>query len=176
MQDVVMPEKQRVGFALRGGFLTQAEEQAVPVIVEELEKRGYQVVFLTHSLSKNEEHNDLECIRRIMSGKEYAITTTLAETLEAYKTLSFLVGMRYHSGILAAAHSIPTIMVPYGPKSNELIKLLEIPEHIESGFFTFEDFFQQWDSIVENAEARKIALKEKYDTIHSDLIKKLDDI
>jgi polysaccharide pyruvyl transferase WcaK-like protein len=32
-------EKPKVGFALRGGFLTQAEEEAIPEIIETLEKK-----------------------------------------------------------------------------------------------------------------------------------------
>jgi polysaccharide pyruvyl transferase WcaK-like protein len=118
----------------------------------------------------------MECIKRIMKEKPYAITTSLNETLEAYKSLSYVVGMRYHSAIIAAAHAVPVLMVPYGPKSLELIKILEIPDHIESGFFTHEEFFIHWDTLVENYDARKVALKEKYDTIHKELIKKLDDI
>ncbi len=173
---VVMRNPPRVGFSLRSGFLTEAEEKAVPEIVKTLESRWFEVLFLSHSFSKEAEHNDLECIRRIMKDHTYAITFTLAESMEAYRSLSYMVGMRYHSGILAAAHGIPVLMVPYGPKSVELMRILEIPESIESGYFTHEEFFLHWDSLVANYETRKFAIIQKYDTIHKELIKKLDEV
>lgn len=63
-----------------------------------------------------------------MKGKAYHTTETIEGTLKVYPTLYAIIGMRFHSLVLASVHMIPFLSISYGPKTKELLNILEVPD------------------------------------------------
>lgn len=116
----LMPPKDRshrtsphtVGIAIRDGFFSQKDVETLSKFVNFVSKKGYQVVFLSHSLSLLESHNDEIFVKKIF-GEQYKITKTLNETYRAYSDIDIVISMRLHSAILAAQFGVPMMMISY---------------------------------------------------------------
>ena len=65
----------------------------------------------------------------MLFGDKYPITTTLAETLEAYKNIDLVIAMRLHSVILGMLHGIPTLPILYGPKVASLAEEFDLKKY-----------------------------------------------
>lgn len=168
-----LPEKKRIGISVRGGFLGESESE-IPKIYEYFQNKGYDPVFLIHSSSGNEEQNDTLFIKRVMMGKTYNTTGTIQATLKMYPTLYAVVGMRFHSALLACAHGIPHVMISYWPKTEELMNLLDNTGYtIHPTDLTFELFQGMWEDMERVYDSRKANAIERYQTIREELIKKL---
>ena len=169
-----LPEKKRVGISVRGGFLGDTEV-VITEIYAYLERNGYDPVFIVHTVSGDEAQNDSMFIKRIMTGKTYNITGTIEQTLKVYPTLHSVIGMRFHSGVFACIHDIPFLMISYGPKTDELIKLLEFEEFvIRPEALNMERFVQLWNHLESNYESRKQHMIKKHEQIRKDLVEKLE--
>lgn len=109
-----------------------------------------------------------------MVGKTYNITGTIEQTLKVYPSLHAVVGMRFHSGIFSCIHEIPFLMISYGPKTDELIKLLGCDDFvIRPETLDMETFIKLWNELEANYDSRKENLVVKHKQIREDLMTKL---
>ncbi len=169
-----LPEKKRVGISVRGGFLWDTEK-VISEIYFFLEEKWYDPIFIIHTASGDENQNDHMFIKRIMEGKKYNITGTIEQTLKVYPTLYAVVGMRFHSWVFACVHDIPFLMISYGPKTDELIKLLEFEEFvIRPEALNMERFRELWLHLETHYDERKTHMVQKHETIRKELITKLE--
>ena len=168
-----LPEKKRIGISLRWGFLGEAEKE-IPSLYEYFLEKGYDPVFLIHTTSGDESQNDALFIKSIMAGKTYNTTGTIEATLKVYPTLYAVVAMRYHASVLACVHGIPFLMISYGPKTDELMNLLDNAGYvIRPEEFTLEKFIPLWEDLEHVYDSRKANSIERYNTIHAETIRKL---
>lgn len=144
-----------VWISVRWWFLEE-NESLVPLMYDKLIELWYNPIFLVFSTDGEESQNDSQFIRKVMVGKTYNVTKTIAQTLEVYPRLHSVIGMRLHSWILACVHDIPFLPISYGPKTNDLMSLLEI-EHlgIQSRDFTLEAFTTNWKHLTDNYQEEK---------------------
>ena len=168
-----LPDKKRVGISVRGGFFWDNEEE-IPKIYDYLIERGYDPVFLVHSTEGYESQNDALYMKRLMLGRTYNTTNTIEQTLKLYPTLYAVVGMRLHAGILACVHSLPLIMISYGPKTDEITNLIDnIWYTMKPEGVTVESFAKLWEDLEAHYESRRANMLERYQTIRADLVSKL---
>ncbi len=104
------------------------DQKNLQSIISKLESDGYDIVFLSHSLRGDIHHNDYDFVN-LLFGDKYPITTTLAETLEAYKNIDLVIAMRLHSVILGMLHGIPTLPILYGPKVASLAEEFDLKKY-----------------------------------------------
>jgi polysaccharide pyruvyl transferase WcaK-like protein len=169
----MLPPKKRVGISVRGWFLWDTEKM-IPEIYDYLVEKWYDPVFLIHTAAGDESQNDALFIKRVMTGKTYNVTATIEQSLKVYPTLYAVVGMRFHSWVFACIHDIPFLMISYGPKTDELIKLLEFDEFvIRPEALNMERFHELWEHLETHYEERKNHMVQKHQTIKKELITKL---
>jgi polysaccharide pyruvyl transferase WcaK-like protein len=78
--------------------------------------------------------------------------------------------MRLHAGILACVHHIPYIPISYGPKTDNLIKVMEIEElMIQSTELNMDYFEKKWNFLTENYVQLQTKMKEKHEFFHKNL-------
>jgi polysaccharide pyruvyl transferase WcaK-like protein len=112
-----------------------------------------------------------------MVGRTYNITKTIRQTLDVYPFLYAVIGMRFHSGVLACVHEVPFISISYGPKSMELVDELEIPHlMISPNELNVEIFRNIWHTLMENYDREKLNMISKHAFIRKDLIRHLETI
>jgi polysaccharide pyruvyl transferase WcaK-like protein len=174
--DIDVIESKRVGISIRWGFLGY-NEGIVPLIHDRLVELGYTPVFLMFSTAGTEYQNDALFIQKTMIGKTYNRTQTIEQTLSVYPSLYAVVGMRLHAGILACVHEIPYLPISYGPKTNDLISMLDV-EHLAliAREATIEAFDASWQSLTSNYAAEQANMRDKHISIREQLIKNLRNI
>ncbi len=165
-----------VGISLRWGFL-RGREMFIPELYESIVAMWYKPIFLLFSTSGEEEQNDSLFIRKMMLGKTYNTTKNITQTLDMYPFLHAVIGMRLHAGILSTVHDIPYIPISYGPKTDDLIQMLEI-EHlsIRAQDFSLELFQERWQSLTDNYDREKENITQKHLSIKNSLLKNLKNI
>jgi polysaccharide pyruvyl transferase WcaK-like protein len=127
-----------------------------------------------HTTDGDEEQNDALFIKRVMNGKTYNTTGTIQNTMSIYPTLHAVVGMRFHAAILSCVHEIPFFLLSYGPKTEALIKILEVEEFIlRPDLINMERISKMWYRLEERYDKRVALMKEKHVFIRAELIKKL---
>ena len=152
-----------VGLALRHGYIPE-EMRMIEEMIRFLTRKGYQIVFLSHSLHRVDAHSDdvgfvLDIARRY----HIPITTSLARTFAWYPHISLLVGMRLHSLILASVHGIPMIPISYSPKTDALLDSLGIEGRIPAREFTFEAFVRAFLAVESHRDAIRFDLSRQSD-------------
>ncbi|MBX9808956.1 polysaccharide pyruvyl transferase family protein, partial [Candidatus Gracilibacteria bacterium] len=164
-----------IGISIRGGFIDN--EASIPLIYDELVSLGYKPIFLVFSTEGEESQNDVLFIRRVMAGRKYNITKNITQTLDVYPFLYAIVGMRLHAGILACVHHIPYIPISYGPKTDEIIKLLDI-QHlaIQSTELNKDFFMNKWNALIENYDQEHLKMSEKHAFLSETLKKSLENL
>lgn len=95
-----------------------------------------------------------------MAGKTYNTTGTIEQTLKVYPTLYAVIGMRFHSIVLAAASAIPYISISYGSKTAELLDLLQTPDEARllPENCNFDAFKPKWTYLGDTYDRRKEAI------------------
>lgn len=171
----LLPGKKRVGISVRWWFLAEADELWITSMYEYLKGDWYDPVFLLHTTSGDDSQNDSVFLKRIMTGKTYHTTGTIEGTLKVYPTLYAVIGMRFHSLVLASAHGIPFLSISYGPKTKELLLLMDVPQEaqISTDHFHLESFKTHWKYLTENYSSRQMQIQKKHIEIRNDLILKL---
>jgi len=166
--------KKRVGISVRGGFL-EGTEEAIPQIYDFLISEWYEPVFLVFSTDGEEEQNDSLYIKKVMAWRTYNVTKTIDQTLNVFPFLHVIIAMRFHAGVLSCTHEIPAIHISYGPKTDELINLLEA-EHlnIRPNEFSLAIFEPMWHNLLSKYDNETQRLKERNAYIKNDLRHKLE--
>lgn len=165
-----------VGISVRWGFLGE-NESAIPLMYDRLIELGYNPIFLVFSTEGEESQNDTLFIRKVMVGKTYNVTKSISQTLDVFPKLHSVIGMRLHAGILACTHDIPFLPISYGPKTNDLMSLLEV-QHlgIQAKEFSMGMFEANWNALVTNYEQEKMHMKIRHNHIAETLKTNLKNI
>lgn len=105
------------------------------------------------------------------------MTKNITQTLELFPFLYAVIGMRLHSGILSCVHHVPFIPISYGPKTDELVRTLNV-EHlsIQSTELNLEIFQKKWSQFIANYPNELSNITEKHNFIRTNLIQSLDSI
>lgn len=85
------------------------------------------------------------------------------EVLGLIESFSFIVGMRFHSIILAATAGVPVMAIDYDPKVASLIKELELPS--VKCDFSVEDFIKVFENARNNRQRLSETVKKKIDLL-----------
>lgn len=165
-----------VGISLRDGFLTPYHVEVLSNFVEVLSKNHKKIIFLSHSIFPSESHNDIHFVKKIF-GEKYEVTLSMNETLDKYQEIDVMISMRLHATILAAQNNIPVMMIPYGPKTFSLSKILEIePFMIAGENFSLESMLHKLSYLEHNFEKMQEKIHTKYRDIHQNFLQKLEKI
>lgn len=161
--------KKRVGISVRGWFWGWCEV-AIPQIYDFLVSEWYEPVFLVFSTDGDIEQNDSLYIKKIMIGRTYNVTKTIQQTLDIYPFLYTSIAMRLHAWILSCVHETPCIHVSYGPKSEELVNLLDA-EHlnIKSNTISLAIFQDMWQYMIHHYDDESARLHERNTYIKKEL-------
>lgn len=152
-------------------------ESAIPLMYDRLIELGYNPIFLVFSTEGEESQNDTIFIRKVMIGKTYNVTKSISQTLDVFPRLHSVIGMRLHAGILACTHDIPFLPISYGPKTNDLMELLEV-QHlgIQAREFSIDMFDANWNALTTNYEQEKLHMKIRHNHIAETLKTNLKNI
>ncbi len=168
--------KPTVGISLRSGYLKN-EIESIRSILEFLLQRNYQIVFLSQSIHPDDQNaNDKIFTEQFVNSSKIQSTKTIEETLEAYKTLDFVIWMRLHSCILSVVHSIPFLALSYETKTRELLSDLDYHFSLEANNFNITSFQTLFSDLESKADDVKFALQQKNDTIKADLWEKIQSL
>ena len=95
---------------------------------------------------------------------------TIQEVLAYTASFEFVVGMRLHSLIMAAATYVPMLGLSYDPKVTSFIEEVKVPYCIHTNELTKENFNKQLKELEENKEKQKAnlqkVLEEKQERIY----------
>lgn len=168
--------KPTVGISLRSGYLKN-EVESIQAMLEFLLQKNYQIIFLSQSIHPDDQNaNDKIFMGRFANHPNIQVTETIQETLEAYKMLDFVIGMRLHSCILSVVHSTPFLALSYETKTKELLLDLDYHFFLEANNFDITLFQTLFSDLESQASNVKLALQQKNDTIKSDLWEKIRSI
>jgi polysaccharide pyruvyl transferase WcaK-like protein len=164
-----------VGISLRGGFLSDVESTTVSSLYDMLVTDGYKPVFLVFSTEGETAQNDIRYIASIMGDRPYNTTKNIKQTLDLYPWLHMVIGMRLHAGILACVHEIPYLPISYGPKTDELVRLLGLSDiAIPRGGFTPEVCIQRWSLYEKNYTLYQETMRMRHREIRAELQAQLE--
>jgi polysaccharide pyruvyl transferase WcaK-like protein len=78
--------------------------------------------------------------------------------------------MRFHAGVLSCVHESPCIHISYGPKTDELVNLLEA-EHltIKPTELSLDNFQNMWHNLERRYDEEQSRLKERNSYIKKEL-------
>jgi polysaccharide pyruvyl transferase WcaK-like protein len=153
--------QKRVGISVRGWFL-EGTDYAIPQIYDFLVEQWYTPIFLVFSTEGDIEQNDSLYVKQIMAWRTYNVTKTIQQTLDIFPLLYATIGMRFHAGVLSCIHESPCMHISYGPKTDELISLLEA-EHltINPSELSLDIFEKMWHNLGKKHEEERTRLREK---------------
>lgn len=132
--------------------------------------RGYEPILLNHSFHPgNTSTNDDIFLSSLKEKYHLHSTADIHETLEAYKELEFVVGMRLHSLILSFVHAIPFFAISYGKKTDEFIRGINYEYSLAARVFDVEIFKTRFMELEKDKNEQKFALSAKNDTIKREI-------
>ncbi len=167
-------KKWKIGISLRPGFLSKNDVEVMSKLCRSLSKNDVEVIFLSHSLSSSESHNDEIFVKKNI-GEDCRITMSMQETLECYNYLDIVISMRLHSTILAAQFGIPAIMIPYWRKTISIGEQLWILEYaIFPENFSEEKFLEQISYVQNNYKKMQDEISANYSQIHTNFLQKIN--
>lgn len=131
---------------------------------------GYEPVLLNHSFHpENPSANDDVFLSNLKGKYQLRSTANIQETLDIYKELEFIIGMRLHSLILSLVHAIPFFAISYGKKTDELIRSINYEYSLAARVFDIEVFKKQFMNLEKEKNEQKFALSAKNDTIKREI-------
>ena len=95
-------------------------------IVPRIQKRGFDIIFLSHNTKKNEGAKDLE---KSLGIKEI-ISDTPMQLMDNYRRTAFTIGMRCHSNIFSFGAIKPFISLSYNIKNNFFAKMVDMKDYL----------------------------------------------
>ena len=175
----LLPKKRpKIGLSFRSGYLND-ELENIEHIITFLQANGYEIILLNHSFHPdNRVSDDADFLKQLADKYSLTSTRSIEETLETYKELSMVVGMRLHSLILSFVHAIPFFVISYGKKTDEFIRSINYEYSLAARTFDIEVFKTQFLKLEGDKKAVEFALQAKNDTIkkeYSSILKKTFD-
>ena len=166
---LLIKRRPKVGLSFRSGFL-QNELENMEKIITFLMAHEYEPVILNHSIQKDDpRYNDASFLRNLQEKYQLSSTRDICETLDTYKELEYVIGMRLHSLILAFVHAIPFFALSYGQKTDEFIRGINHTYALASRVFDIEVFKQRFLELEQEKSEQKFALSTKNDTIKREI-------
>lgn len=124
------------------------------------EKYSYTPVFITMQNSK-----DFEISRRIskIAGVHCPIITdaTAREIVGLLSYMDFVIGMRLHFLIFAAAANVPMIGLSYDPKIDSILEYIRMPYLLDVTSFSEKEMIEQCEYVIQNRPALKEELQKQ---------------
>lgn len=169
LPQLLIKSRPKIGLSFRSGFL-QNELMNIEKIIAFLMARGYEVILLNHSFHRDNNITNDDIFLENLKGKyQLHSTKTIEETLEIYKELEFIIGMRLHSLILSLVHIIPFFALSYGKKTDEFVQSIQYPYSLTAKTFEIEIFKKRFIELERVKDMQKFALNEKNDTIKHEI-------
>ena len=166
---LLIKQRPKIGLSFRSGFL-QDELENIEKIIAFLMAHGYEPILLNHSFHKdNLSTNDNIFLSNLEEKYQLRSTKNIKETLEIYKELEFVVGMRLHSLILSLVHAIPFFAISYGKKTDEFVRSLNYEYSLAARMFDIEIFKKQFMKLEEEKNEQKFALSAKNDILKREI-------
>ncbi len=166
---LLIKRRPKVGLSFRSGFLGN-ELENIEKIITFLMAHDYEPVLLNHSFHPgNQTTNDDAFLASLRDKYQLHSTANIQETLESYKELEFVVGMRLHSLILAFVHAIPFFALSYGKKTDEFIRGINYEYSLAARVFDIEIFKKRFLELEREKNEQKLALSTKNDTIKREI-------
>ncbi|HBB27090.1 TPA: hypothetical protein DCZ36_01160 [Candidatus Gracilibacteria bacterium] len=166
---LLIKHRPKIGLSFRSGFL-QDELENIEKIITFLMAHGYEPILINHSFHReNPITNDDVFLENIREKYQLHSTQNLRETLETYKELEFVIGMRLHSLILSLVHAIPFFAISYGKKTDEFIRSINYEYSLAARVFDIEVFKKQFMNLEKEKNEQKFALSTKNDTIKREI-------
>lgn len=166
---LLVKRRPKVGLSFRAGFL-QDELENIGKIIAFLIAHGYEPILLNHSFHlDNPATNDDAFLADLREKYQLHSTRTIQETLECYKDLEFVIGMRLHSLILSFVHAIPFFAISYGKKTDEFIRGINYDYSLAARVFDMEIFKKRFMELEKGKNEQKFALSAKNDTIKREI-------
>ncbi|MDD2916542.1 MAG: polysaccharide pyruvyl transferase family protein [Candidatus Gracilibacteria bacterium] len=166
---LLMKRRPKIGLSFRSGFL-QRELENMENIITFLMAREYEPILLNHSFHEdNPEVNDSIFLTDLREKYQLHATENIQETLETYKELDYVVGMRLHSLILSFVHAIPFLALSYGKKTDTLIRAIDYKYSLATREFDIETFKKRFLDLEREKNEQKFALRAKNDTIKREI-------
>jgi polysaccharide pyruvyl transferase WcaK-like protein len=166
---LLIKQRPKVGLSFRSGFL-QNELENIEKIITFLMANGYEPVLLNHSFHPgNQSTNDDLFLSSLKDKYQLRATQTIQETLETYKELEFIIGMRLHSLILSFVHAIPFFALSYGKKTDAFIREINYEYSLAASIFEIEIFKKRFLELEKEKNEQKFALSRKNDTIKREI-------
>lgn len=166
---LLIKHRPKIGLSFRSGFL-QDELENIEKIITFLMAHGYEPVLLNHSFHpENPSVNDDVFLSNLKGKYQLRSTANIQETLDIYKELEFVIGMRLHSLILSLVHAIPFFAISYGKKTDEFIRSINYEYSLAARVFDIEVFKKQFTNLEKEKNEQKFALSAKNDTIKREI-------
>lgn len=166
---LLIKRRPKVGLSFRSGFLGN-ELENIEKIITFLMAHDYEPVLLSHSFHQgNQTTNDDVFLAGLRDKYQLHSSRSIQETLESYKELEFVVGMRLHSLILAFVHAIPFFALSYGKKTDEFIRGINYDYSLAARVLDIEIFKKRFLELEAEKNAQKLALSTKNDTIKREI-------
>ncbi len=162
VKDLLGVEK-RVGIYIRPWhneeMLLDCLEKSLEPIIDE----GYKVYLIPMYYTQDREiaHR----LKERLKGQAYVVDKklTLDEVLSYTASFEFIIGMRLHSLIMAAAMQVPMIGLAYDPKVTDFMKDMKIPYCIDLEAIHSDELIHMIHSLRNNQEKQKANLQMMYD-------------
>lgn len=166
---LLIKKRPKIGLSFRSGFL-QDETQNIEKIITFLMAHEYEPILLNHSFHpENSSANDDTFLTNLKEKYQLHSTQNIEETLESYKELEAVIGMRLHSLILSFVHAIPFFAISYGKKTDEFIRGINYEYSLAARVFDIEVFKKRFLELEKEKNEQKFALSAKNDTIKREI-------
>lgn len=166
---LLIKKRPKIGLSFRSGFM-QNELENIEKIITFLMAHEYEPVLLNHSFHPgNPSANDDIFLKDLKEKYQLHSTISIEETLETYKELEAVIGMRLHSLILSFVHAIPFFAISYGKKTDEFIREINYGYSLAARAFDIEAFKKRFMELEQEKNEQKFALSTKNDTIKREI-------
>ena len=166
---LLIKHRPKVGLSFRSGFL-QNELENIEKIIAFFMAHGYEPILLNHSFHPNNlSVNDDVFLAKLREKYQLRSTKNIRETLEIYKELETVIGMRLHSLILSFVHAIPFFALSYGKKTDEFVRSIGYEYCLATRSFDIEVFKKRFMELEKEKNEQKFALSTKNDTIKKEI-------
>jgi polysaccharide pyruvyl transferase CsaB len=160
-----------LGVSLRPWKADAANFQAIAQACDKLIERGWQIVFIPMHFPE-----DIAVAREFTKGmkREAQILKenySPTETLDLYKTVDLVLGMRLHALIMAAVVEKPLVPISYDPKVDSFMKLLDIDNSLQINNLHTQELINSIETTWKNKEKIVQDLKEKTVILRQQAIK-----
>lgn len=88
---------------------------------------------------------------------------SIDEVVSYTASFEFIIGMRLHSLIMAAATKVPMLGISYDPKVKDFMKEMELPYHVTTEAITPEDFTKMVKELIRARTEQKAHLEKIYE-------------